>query len=76
MVDPDRGLSKVRSTRIRIFVKTENFFPPFSVPSISKGGHCWTPKYRFSNPVARVKIFENAGFPFTCGRTKKEVFEY
>ena len=26
--------------------------------------------------VPRVNIFENAGFSFTCGRTKTEVFEY
>ena len=30
----------------------------------------------FSKMVPRVNIFENAGFSFTCGRTKTEVFEY
>ena len=26
--------------------------------------------------LSRTEIFENAGFSYTCGRTKKEVFEY
>ena len=30
----------------------------------------------FSKTLSRVKIFEHAGFSFTCGRTKVEVFEY
>ena len=30
----------------------------------------------FSQTFSRLKIFENAGFSFTCARTKTEVFEY
>ena len=29
----------------------------------------------FSKTSSRLKIFENTGFSFTCGRTKTEVFE-
>ena len=32
-------------------------------------------KRRFSNMLSRVKTFENAGFVFTCGWAKTEVFE-
>ena len=30
----------------------------------------------FSTSLFRVEIFENAGFAFTCGRAKTEVFKY
>ena len=30
----------------------------------------------FSKTFSRLKIFENAGFSFTCGRTKTDVFGY
>ena len=30
----------------------------------------------FPETISRVEIFENAGFSFTCGRTKMEIFEY
>ena len=29
----------------------------------------------FLKMLSRVEIFENAGFSFTCGRTKAEVFK-
>ena len=34
------------------------------------------PKRIFSKTISWVEIFENAGFSFTCGRKKTEVFEY
>ena len=37
-----------------------------------KNGHR---KRIFSKTLSRLEIFENAGFSFTCGRTKMEVFE-
>ena len=30
----------------------------------------------FSKTLSKVKIFQNAGFSSTCGRTKTELFEY
>ena len=43
-------------------------------PHVSdENGH---PKRIFSKTLSRVEIFENAGFSFTCGRKKTEVFEY
>ena len=30
----------------------------------------------FPETISRVEIFENAGFSFTCGRTKMEIFKY
>ena len=45
----------------------------FGLPSTRENGNR---KRIFSKTFSRVGIFENAGFSFTFGRTKKEVFEY
>ena len=45
----------------------------FGLPSTRENGNR---KRIFSKTFSRVGIFENAGFSFTCGRTKMEVFEY
>ena len=49
------------STSIRFCLKPETFLV--------------TENVMFSKTFSRGKIFEDAGFSFTCGRTKTEVFE-
>ena len=57
--------------------KTDTLFPSLAYHQhvSGKNGH---PKRIFSKTLSRVEveIFENAGFSFTFGRTKPEVFEY
>ena len=55
--------------------KTDILFPSLAYHQhvSGKNGH---PKRIFSKTLSRVEIFENAGFSFTFGRTKPEVFEY
>ena len=47
------------------------FFSP--VWPFGENGHL---KCIFSKTLSRVEIFENAGFSFIYGRSKREVFEY
>ena len=49
--------------------------PVHSYPFLPSGenGHL---KRIFSKTLSRVEIFENAGFSFIYGRSKREVFEY
>ena len=51
---------------------TEIFISGLAYPLHVTGetGHS---KRNFSKTLFRVEIFENAGFSFTCGRTKTEV---
>ena len=66
---------KAQSTRICFCLKTDSFFPyglAYRLHVSGKNGHR---KLIFSRTLPRVVIFENAGFAFTCGRTKTEVFE-
>ena len=54
----------------------ETFFLRFNLPSTRTGKRpFWALKTMLSKAVPRVEIFENAGFSFTCGRTKTEIFE-
>ena len=55
--------------------KTDILFPSLAYHQhvSGKNGH---PKRIFSKTLSRVEIFENAGFSFTFGRTKREVLEY
>ena len=65
---------KAQSTPICFCLKTDSFFPDlaYRLHVSGKNGHR---KLIFSRTLPRVEIFENAGFPFLCGRTKTEVFE-
>ena len=63
------------STKIRFCLK-KDFFPSGLAycPRVSDGN-----VYRkriFSKTLSTVEIFYNAGYSFTCGWTKTEVFEY
>ena len=60
------GYPKAPSTRIRIFLKAEIFSSVLAFRSYVI--HAKNPD--FQKTVSRVKIFENAGLSFTCGRTK------
>ena len=64
------GTTKALSTRICF-----SYFPGLAYrPHLSgKNGHR---KRIFSKALSSVEILENAGFSFTCGRTKTEVFQY
>ena len=54
-------------------LKTAIFFLRLSLPSTRK--RRFPPqKPRFLKTVSRKEIFQNAGFSFTCGRTKTEFF--
>ena len=67
---------KAPSTRIiRFCWETEGFFSGLAYRShvFGENGHL---KRIISKTVSRVKLFENAGHLFTCGRTKTEVSEY
>ena len=67
---------KPPSTRIiRFCWETEGFFSGLAFRShiFGENGHL---KRIISKTVSRVKLFENAGHLFTCGRTKTEVSEY
>ena len=66
--------SEAPSTRMRIFLKTEVFFSVLALrPHVN--GVFGMRKRRFSKTLARVEVFENAVFVFTCRRVKTEVFE-
>ena len=66
--------AKAPSTRIRIFLKTEDFSSILPLrPHVN--GVFGNRKRRFSKTLSRVEIFENAGFAYTCGRAKTKVFE-
>ena len=66
--------SKAPSTRMRIFLKTEVFFSVLALrPHVN--GVFGMRKRRFSKPLSRVEVFENAVFLFACGRMKTKVFE-
>ena len=70
-----RPWTEATSTSIRFYLKTDIFSSDLvHRPHVSgENGH---PKRILSKTLFRVKIFENAGFLFTCGRTKTEVFKY
>ena len=67
------NLLKAPSTRISFCLKTGIFSSCLAYyPHVSgENGHL---KRMFSKTLSRVEIFGNAGFSFTCGRTKTEVF--
>ena len=74
MGEPGERQNKTVHTSIRFCLKM-HFFPPIS-PTV----HLYSVKTIielriFAKTLSRVKIFENAGHSFTCGRTT-EVFEY
>ena len=64
------------STRLSVFVWKRLFFPPISPTNHLYSVKTITELRIFSKTLSRMKIFENAGHSFTCGRTKTEVFEY
>ena len=67
---------KAQSMRIiRFCWEAEGFFSCLAYRSqvFGENGH---QKRIISKTVSRVKLFENAGHLFTCGRTKTEVSEY
>ena len=63
------------TTRIRFCLKTAIFSSglAYRPHAFWENGHR---KRIFSKTLPTVKIFENAGHSFTCGRMKTEVFEY
>ena len=68
-----RPWTEAPSTSIRFCLKTDFFSPIWST------AHTYpvkTLKTDLSKTLPRVKIFENDGFLFTCGKTKTEVFEH
>ena len=58
------------STRLSVFVWKRIFFPPISPTVHLYSVKTITESSIFSKTLSRVKIFENAGHSFTCGRTK------
>ena len=60
------------------FVWNGDFFLQFGLLSTSTciWWKCSPTTYLFKNTLQRVKIFENAGYSFTCERMKMEVFKY
>ena len=64
------------STRLSVFVWKRIFFPPISPTVHLYSVKTITESRIFSKTLSRVKILENAGHSFTCGRTKTQVFEY
>ena len=58
----------------RFCFKKDIFFLRFGPPSTRSQGKR-SPFFFFLN-LSKVKIFENAGHSFTCGRTITELFEY
>ena len=66
------------SAHTKLFLLTKIYFWYFFSrlaysPHVSvENGHR---KRIFLKMLSRVEIFENAGFSFTCGRTKAEVFK-
>ena len=60
---------------LSVFVGKRRVFSPVwpTVHVFGENGHL---KRIISKAVSRVKLFENAGHLFTCGRTKTEVSEY
>ena len=71
------GTTKALSTFISVlFELTDIFFPVCpTVHTYVFGENCHR-KCIFSKTFSRVEIFKKAGFSFTCGRTKTEVFQY
>ena len=72
------GTTKALSTFISVlFELTDIFFFPVcpTVHTYVFGENCHR-KCIFSKTFSRVEIFKKAGFSFTCGRTKTEVFQY
>ena len=63
------------TTRIRFCLKNGDSFSglAYHPHAFGENGHR---KRIFSKTLSTVKIFENAGQSFTCGRMKTEVFEY
>ena len=62
-------------TKFRVRVVFHIKGPVNAYPFLPSGenGHL---KRVFSKTLSRVEIFENAGFSFIYGRSKREVFEY
>ena len=69
-----RPWTEAPSASIRFCLKTD-FFLRFGLPP-TRIRWKQSLKTDLSKTLPRVKIFENDGFLFTCGRTKTEVFEY
>ena len=67
--------NKTVNRTFRFCLKT-HFFPPISPTVHLYSVKTITELHIFSETLSKVKIFENAGHSFTCGRTKTEVLEY
>ena len=71
------GTTKELAILISVFFELRHIFFPVcpTVHTYVFGENCHR-KCIFSKTFSRVEIFEKAGFSFTCGRTKTEVFQY
>ena len=72
------GTTKALSTLISVLFELTDIFFRFVLATVQTyvfGENCQR-KCIFSKTFSRVWIFEKAGFSFTCGRTKTEVFQY
>ena len=58
---------------VSVFAWKRRFFPSVWPRVFGGNGHR---KHIFSKTLSRVKILENPGHSFTCGRTKTEFFQY
>ena len=62
-------------THIRFCLKMGIFYLQFGLPS-TRIQWKQSPKTHLFKNTLQSRVFENAGFSFTCGQTKMEVFKY